>query len=335
MDLHRHARLLLLASLLLASCDSASAGSGGPAAPGARFAVEKRPNIVDVTSTGMNFHLPAEIPSGWTTFRYRNETGFTHFLILERMPEGRTVEDARAEVVPVFQEGMDLIIEGKFDEALAAFGGLPAWYAQVVMVGGPGLTAPGRVSETTVHLEPGTYVVECYVKSPDGTFHSAVGMLAGLTVTAAASGAEPPEPTLNVTLSNEGISVDGKLRPGRHTIEVHMEEQTVHEHFLGHDVHLVQLEEDTDLDALADWMNWSAPAGLTTAAPATFLGGSQEMPAGQTAYFTAVLRPGRYALISEIPDPDTKNFMKIFTIPTGAGVSGGGSGGGGGSASVF
>lgn len=310
---------LVLALVSAGGCDSAMAGPGeveASAAARAPFALGSGgPNIVEVTSSGMSFDLPESIPSGWTTFRYHNRTGVTHFFIIEKMPAGKTVEDSRAEVVPVFQEGMDLIIEGKFDEALAAFGALPAWYPEVVITGGPGLTAPGGTSEMTVHLEPGTYVIECYVKTPDGTFHTTYGMIEGLTVTDAGSDASPPQPTLRVTMQNDRLELDGTLRPGRHTIAVHFAEQTVHEHFLGHDVHLVRLEDDTDVQALNDWMSWAAPAGLSTVAPAEFLGGVQEMPAGSTGYFHTILTPGRYALIAEVPDPAAKNMLHVFRVP--------------------
>jgi hypothetical protein len=32
-------------------------------------------------------------------------------------------------------------------------------------------------------LEPGTYAIECYVKTEDGVFHTTHGMITGLTVT--------------------------------------------------------------------------------------------------------------------------------------------------------
>ena len=68
-------------------------------------------NVVEVISTGLHFDAPDNIPTGWTTFRFRNETGGTHFVILEKMPlvEGaqKTLVDSKAEVVPVFQNFMD------------------------------------------------------------------------------------------------------------------------------------------------------------------------------------------------------------------------------------
>lgn len=102
-----------------------------------------------------------------------------------------------------------------------------------------------------------------------------------------------------------------------HTIAVHFKDQAVHENFLGHDVNLVKLEENTDLEALARWINWADPKGLETPAPATFLGGSQQMNAGNTAYFTVNLKPGRYAWIAEVPDPASKGMLKTFTVPVG------------------
>jgi hypothetical protein len=121
-----------------------------------------------------------------------------------------------------------------------------------------------------------------------------------------------------VRISNSGIELESAPRPGLRTFAVHFDEQMVHEHFLGHDVHLVRLPDDTDLDALAVWMNWSAVGALATPAPAEFLGGTQEMPAGSTAYFTAQLTPGRYALIAEVPDPAGKNMLKTFSVPAGS-----------------
>ena len=75
----------------------------------------------------------------------------------------------------------------------------------------------------------------------------------------------------------------------------------------------MRLEDDTDLAALGDWMNWIS--GLQTPAPAEFLGGTHEMPAGKTAYFSALLTPGRYALIAEVPDPAAKGMLLTFSIP--------------------
>lgn len=329
-QVHSSAFGCLIAALCLSTAGAAAqtAVSGPEMAavsqtPGVDRGNRAAVNVVEVTSTGMNFDAPDEIPSGWTTFRYHNATGMTHFAQLERLPNGIGVADQQLEVAPVFQRGMDLLNGGRFDDALAAFGQLPAWFFEVVFTGGPGLTAPGHTSETTVYLEPGTYLLECYMKT-NGIFHSfdpsgdTYGMVREITVAEARSRAREPEPTLELAISSgNGIRVDQDIRPGKHTIAVHFEDQVVHGHFLGHDVHLVRLQDDTDMAALATWMDWTQPTGLEVPAPAEFLGGVSDMPAGSTGYMSVVLTPGRYAWIAEVPDPAGKDMLKTFTVPSG------------------
>lgn len=276
--------------------------------------------VVEVTARGLSFEAPDEVPSGWTTFRLNNESEMIHFAVLERLPQGIRVEDHQEEVAPVFQKGLNLLRVGKSEAASKAFGELPKWFGDVVFLGGPGLIAPGRTAQTTVHLEPGTYLLECYVKT-DGVFHSynpspdTYGMVHELTVTDASSGASEPEPTLEMTLSSEsGIEVDESVTPGSHTIAVRYKDQKSHEHFLGHDVHLVRLGETVDRESVAAWMNWAQPDGLDSPAPAPFLGGIHEMPTGTRGYFTVTLTPGRYAWVAEVPNPDEKGMLQPFTV---------------------
>lgn len=286
-------------------------------------------NVVEVTATGLNLEAPEEIPSGWTTFRFNNESAMIHFALVARYPGDKGVKEHQDMVAPIFQEGMDLLNEGEVDPALAVFGRLPDWFGEIVFTGGPGLVAPGGIAQTTVYLEPGTYVLECYVKT-NGVFHSynpapgAYGMVHELTVTDIAHGAPAPQADIQLTLSSEhGIEVEGDLRPGRQTVEVYFADQMPHEHFLGHDVHLVRLEESTDVQALTTWMDWTQPTGLEAPAPAVFLGGLHEMPSGVTGYFTVTLTPGRYAWIAEVPNPVEKGMLELFTVSAERNVQGG------------
>jgi hypothetical protein len=224
------------------------------------------PTIVEVTANGhASFEVSdSKIPSGWTTFRFTNASNAIHFVILEKMPavdgEQKTVEDSKAQVVPVFQNIMD-DINGKDARFSEAGFELPDWYADLLFVGGPGLTSAGETSETTVQLSPGTYVVECYVKMKDGTFHSTEGMIEGLTVMDTANGAASPPSSLQVTVSStDGITVDGAIsEPGEHTVEVHFTDQAAYAHFLGHDVHLARLDGSADMKALGAWMKLGGP----------------------------------------------------------------------------
>ena len=236
------------------------------------------------------------------------------------MPEGTGIVEQQEQVAPVFQEGMDLLIEGRTDDAMAAFGKLPEWFGEIRFVGGPGLTSPGRTSEATVHLVPGTYLLECYVKT-EGVFHSynpdpdVYGMVHEFRVTEESSGAQPPSADVQVRVSAaRGIEILDPVSAGPQTIEVRFVDQGPHEHFVGHDVHLVRLADDTDLDALELWMDWSRPAGLQTPAPAVFVGGLNEMSAGATGYFHVNLEAGSYAWIAEVPGAGSKGMLQTFTV---------------------
>lgn len=270
-------------------------------------------NLVEVIAADFAFEAPSEIRSGWVTFRMRNEGKEHHFFLLNRLPDGKTFENYQEEVGTPFDTVWHALLTGAVDKAEAGqmLGRLlPEWYASVRQMGGAGLLAPGRSVRTTVNLEPGTYVMECYVKTADGTFHTSLGMMLPITVTGVPSGGSAPDAGIEITLSNFQIAVEGEVTPGEHTVAVHFEEHP--EFGLGNDVHVVRLEAGTDLDEVVRWMDWMNVDGLRAPAPAVFVGGTQEMPVGYTAYFTIELLPGRYAWISEVTAGD--GMVKEFTV---------------------
>ena len=276
---------------------------------------------MNVVARGLTLEAPGEIPSGWTTIRFVNDSPMTHFVVVERIPDGQGVASQQEEIAPVFQDGMDLLATGDVDAALARFGELPPWFGEIVFLGGPGLTGPSRESEATVFLEPGTYLLECYVKT-NGIFHSynpdptVYGMVHEFTVTDDGTDASEPTPTLQVEISAaSGIQLEGTPTAGPNEVQVRFADQTVHENFVGHDVHVVQIGDGVDVAAVQAWMDWRDPAGLQTPAPAEFIGGLNEMPAGSTGYFTMILEPGRYALVSEVPNSGEKGLFREFTVP--------------------
>ncbi|MCJ7814796.1 MAG: hypothetical protein MUP31_01965 [Xanthomonadales bacterium] len=274
-------------------------------------------DAIEIVTENMNFKMLDEISSGWHTFRYSNQSDQTHFFLLEKYPQGKTLKDAKKEVFPVFQEGMDFIFNGEPEEGVAAFGNLPPWYSQVVLSGGSGLISPWTTSETTLKLAPGYYVVECYVKMPNGTFHSVVGMAAALVVSSEVAPELQITPDVNIAISSTvGIVFDDNIHKGKQTFSVFFKDQVVHENFVGHDVNLVKYDDGADLKVLEKWMNWANPMGLISPSPEgfTFLGGVNDMPAGSTGYFTAELEPGNYAFVAEVPNSLGKNMLKTFVV---------------------
>lgn len=274
-------------------------------------------NVIEIITENMEFQMPDTIPSGWNTFRYKNLSPQTHFFLVVKYPEGKTLEDAKTFVTPLFTSGMKLINEGKPEEGFAEFGKLPEWFSEVVSLGGSGLISPGHTGETMIKLDPGYYIIECYVKMSNGVFHSSMGMAKALIVSDLDS--KNKELTADIAIdisSTAGIEFNNSITSGTHIFSVSFKDQIVYENFVGHDINLVKLDETADLKALEQWMNWTDPKGLIEPAPngITFLGGVNDMPTGHKGYFTIKLEPGQYALISEVPNALSKNLLKTFVI---------------------
>jgi hypothetical protein len=238
-----------------------------------------------------------------------------HFVFMDHLPGERTSRDLLSEVSPLFQESMNLIAEGKPEEAATPFERLPEWFAELTFRGGPGLTSPGLTTETTLFMEPGNYVLECYVKTVDGIFHWNRGMFADLHVTGDTTDAVPPaSPTLEVTVTDSALVLEGDPTPGEHVVAVHFQEREPG--FLGKDVHVVRLGPESDVDRIVAWMDVNRVDGMVSTAedpaPATFLGGVHELPFGSSAYFAVTLEPGDYLLVSE--QPTAEALFREFSV---------------------
>lgn len=281
---------------------------------------EKGPNVVELTAVGTSFKGPAEIPAGWTTFKFSNKSDMVHFAIIDVLPEGVTASEMSANVMAPFQEAMDAMVAGDEAATNAAFGKFPEWIGSMARNGGPGMLSGQHDGQATVYIAPGHYVIECYVKT-NGIFHStpakdgAYGMILPLTVTA--SDAETTEPRANMTIAitNKGYQVvDGELRKGPNTIRVDYKEQQSFPSFTGNDIHLMRVAEESDRQAASDWVDWRKPHGLETPTPVEFLGGLNDLPAGKHGYFSVNLEPGDYAFIGEQPDPQATGFILPVSV---------------------
>lgn len=271
------------------------------------------PYVVEVLAVDYAFKAPDAVPSGWTTIRFRNTGQDPHMVIVSRLPEGITIRDYATDLSQPYNNAWRAIRDETLSrrEAVAVLvEELPEWYSDLEFLGGVGVLSPGRTSETTVHLKPGNYVLECYMKTEDGERHDWEGMIRPLLVTEESSGAVPPAADIRVTLSNYEMEVEGELVPGGHTVAVHVEENP--EQGYPHNAHLARLDADTKIEEVVQWMKAFDLDGLQRPAPAEFIGGVHMMPAGSTGYFTVDLEPGRYLLISEITA--AQGVLHEFTV---------------------
>ncbi len=304
-------RWLLAAALsTLAACRPAAEV---PAEPETETPVPAPP-VVEVIAYDFGFESPDAIAGGWVTLRMVNAGAQEHFLSVYRLPDGVSWGRFMDEAIGVFGAVWNAYEAGEASRAEtweALFTELPEWwFSELDFAGGPALTEPGETAETTVYLPPGTYNLECYVKTPEGTWHTELGMMRELTVTGPTAGAQPPAADVTLTLSNYAIGVAGELRAGTHTIAVHSAETP--EGFARHDLNLFRLGEGETVEAIVAWMDWMDFAQFRAPAPAYSLGGMEQQSAGRTGYLTVTLEPGHYAWVSE--EYGARGMVHEFTI---------------------
>ncbi|MBX7541823.1 hypothetical protein [Qipengyuania sphaerica] len=277
-------------------------------------------NVLELGVEGMTFTGPDTIKSGWTTIRITNDGGMPHFGLVYRLPEGVTARMVDDQLVRPFQASLTARLAGDDEEADRLLGTFPEWVADLVWLGGPGMMSDGVTGEATMYLEPGNYIVECYVKT-NGVQHNynpepgQFGMVHALTVLPEDGGMAEPEANVTLELTNTGYRIaDGAFRPGENSVRARFVEQQLYNNFVGHDAHVFRIDEDTDAEAAAGWVDFFPVDGQQTPAPAHFLGGIHDMPQGATGYFKLDLAPGEYGITAEIPDAVKNGHFSKFTV---------------------
>lgn len=311
-------RLLFLVVLL--ACGVAAACSTGDEAEtsesGVASSSQQSPPVVPIVARDFAFEVADTLPAGWITVEFENVGQEEHFAYLSRLPEDKTFEEFRSEALAPFGAALYGYVSGEIsrEEAEERFRtDIPAWfYEEMISVGGPALTEPGERARVTIELEPGTYVLECYVKRPDGTWHTELGMQQTLTVSddEREVPAAPPEADVKMTLSNYSIELEGEIGPGSNVIEVHAEDRP--DRLMSHDINLFRLTEETDVTEIVDWMDWMDPEGFRAPAPAHSLGGMEHLSPDRTGYVHLELAPGSYAWVSE--GYGDRGMVSEFTI---------------------
>ena len=277
-------------------------------------------NTLALDIVGMSFVGPTEIRSGWTTIRITNHSGMTHHGLIYRLPDGITEEMVSEQVVRPIQESLTANIAGDLEKAAEIMGTIPAWINDFVYMGGPGMISNGVVGETTMFLEPGEYVIECYVKT-NGVQHNfnptpgEPGMVLPLTVKAEPGGMAEPGANVTLAISNSGYTIqDGSFVPGENNVRVKFEEQRLYNNFVGHDAHFFRIAPDTDIEASARWVDFFPNDGQQTPAPAHFVGGIHDMPEGSVAYIKLQLEEGEYGVVAEVPNAQEIGLFTRFSV---------------------
>jgi hypothetical protein len=222
-----------------------------------------------VVARDYSFAAPSEIPAGLTTFRLVNRGPSLHHIQLIKLEEGKTADD--------------------FFAALKAGGPFPRWAS---FAGGPNPPESGDTATATLAVEPGNYVMLCFVPSADGVPHMMKGMATPLTVTRASGGSQvEPRADVVMKLVDFDFELSQPLTAGRHTIRIENAGAQPHE------VAIVRLNPGKTPKDFTEW--GEKPVGP---APGTMFGGVSGIMPGSRAFVSVDLPAGEYALICFVPD---------------------------------
>jgi len=310
----------MLKRLLIAALIVAASGGCANQPENSR---EPAKNVLELQVEGLKFVGPDEIKSGWVTVRVNNGGGMTHHGLVYRLPDGITPQMLDEQVIGPIQASLTASIEGDSEKAAQIAATIPAWIADITYLGGPGMMSDGVTGEATMYLEPGNYIIECYVKS-NGVQHNyspvpgELGMVLPFTVLPQEGGMAEPDANVTLEISNSGYTItEGAFKPGKNSVRAKFVEQRLYNDFVGHDAHVFRIDADTDVDAAARWPDFFPNDGQQTPAPAKFVGGIHDMPQGSTAYFKLDLEPGEYGITAEVPDAKAIGLFERFSVAGG------------------
>jgi hypothetical protein len=158
----------------------------------------------------------------------------------------------------------------------------------------PGAIMPNDTSNATTTLEPGQYVLVCFISSADGVPHIAKGMVRPFVVAGAApvAAAAEPQADITVTMSDYAFAFSTPLTGGPHTIRVEN---------AGPQLHEITFERLNDGKTMQDYVAWGT-AGMKGPPPVTSAGGLIGPSKGQHAFLSVNLKPGNYLIVCYVPD---------------------------------
>ncbi|MEP6617680.1 MAG: hypothetical protein ABJE47_00135 [bacterium] len=246
------------------------------------------PPVVTVHAKDFAYVAPKTVKSGATTFRLVNDGKTMHHLSIIRLQKGKTVAD--------FVNFMK--------KPAPPFG----WFTEV---GGPNPALPGGTVEATLALEPGNYVMVCFIPSPgESAPHMMKGMVSELTVTSD-KGMAMPASDVTIKTSDYAFAMSTPLTKGHHDIAVQNDAAQAHE------VVVVQLAPGKTIADVNKWVDTDLMKGPPPGKP---VGGMSGIAKGQAGSFSIDLAPGNYGLICFVPDAkDGKahsmhGMTKSFTV---------------------
>ena len=234
------------------------------------------------------FDGPDSVPAGQTTVRLHNRGKEPHQLQFLKLDPGKTPADLTAALRSDTES-------------------IPPWAKHV---GGPNGVGSGHMSEATLYLEPGSYVLICGIPGKKHKSHATLGMHKALRVI----DTNPPPPefqgNFHMAMFDYEFVVVQPLRKGQHTFYVVNRGNQVHQ------VSFIRLNPGASTDDVLAALEQDNSSRL----PGVLIGGMSGLEPGRDGTFTADLTPGRYAIMCLFSSAKTtqshaaKGMVMNFTI---------------------
>lgn len=257
-----------------------------------------------------SFSMPDSVAGGLVHVRFANSGTEDHHAQFIRLNDGVTDEQ--------FDITLQTTLQSLATEGDVAFTRL---FEVASAAGGPSVIGASRTMDLVMDLQPGRYVLICFIPSPDGIPHVAKGMTRKVTVTAPSSSQpSPPVAAGTVDMADFAFATMPPITAGKTMIEVRNSGREPHEMVI---VRLKGLSASQLLQMLsAPHPPPAAGAGPPPGPPPfEFVGGVQAIMPGQRAWTTLDLTPGEYALICNIPSPAHQGrphtalgMLRAFTV---------------------
>ena len=253
--------LLLISTAVLADTlelSPAAVASRGPLAP----------SVITVVASDYEFDAPDTTPVGMITLRLVNYGVVPHHARVVRLDGGRTLRDLEREL---FETGL-----------------LPSWAADV---GGPGVTAPGGVSEVTLELAPGRHVLLGAAGLAGGANALMKGMYRDFVAVPTGARAAAPLADAVLTLEESRLRVDGRLSVGRQLVLARNRSGATHE------LRIYRLETGRTPADLHRWLRTEEGRP-----PAAIVGGVAALATGAESVLTLDIAAGEHVLLCLAPE---------------------------------
>lgn len=274
-------------------------------------------NVLPITAYDYAFNAPMEARSGWARIELNNQRAEEiHEVTFVRLPDGISYQTYLDDFIAPWMEiwhGMKSGVVHDDNFQRIASENLPSWTNQLNYRHARSIVSPGKQAAAYAYLPEGTYAVECWLKTADGHIHIAHGMIREMKVVSERSQLEPPKSGIPLHISQGQIDMPKTVTVGQHTFIASVDSNErggpVHP-----DLHLIRLDEDTQIRQIVEWLDWYNLDGLTSPAPAIFLGGystyGSALIDGKIAFEITISAPGDYAWViqSSADDPIWHSF---------------------------